>query len=113
MSRFSSGVASPVSLEVESIHKIRPLGDLVVVQRDASKTQTASGIQLPNATKSNLATVIAVGPGQPLQTGGRMEPQVKPGDRVMIGPSGGQDLRVGDEVVTVVREYDLVAVIDG
>ncbi len=69
MSRFSSGVASPVSLEVESIHKIRPLGDLVVVQRDASKTQTASGIQLPNATKSNLATVIAVGPGQPLQTG--------------------------------------------
>jgi chaperonin GroES len=102
-----------MSLEVESINKIRPLGDLIVVKRDASKSQTPSGIQLPNVAKSNLATVIAVGPGQALQTGGRMEPQVAAGDRVMIGPNGGQDLRVGDEVVTVVREYDLVAVIDG
>lgn len=112
MSRFNVGTA-PMSLEVESIEKIKPLGDLVVVRRDASKSQTPSGIQLPNAAKSNLATVIAVGPGMALQTGGRMAPQVAAGDRVMIGPNGGQDLRVGDEVITVLREYDLVAVIDG
>jgi len=94
--------------------KLRPLGDKVLVKRAEAKTQTDSGIYLPESAKEKpqKATVIAIGEGKLLDNGQRAKIQVKKGDNVLIGKWGGTELKIEDQEMLVMSEDDILAVID-
>lgn len=93
---------------------IRPLHDRVIVKRIEKETQTASGIVIPDtaAEKPEQGEVIAVGPGKRLSDGKIQEMAVKAGDRVLFGKYAGQTVKIDDEEVLVLREDEILAVIE-
>lgn len=94
--------------------KLQPLGDRVVVQRDESEEKTAGGIYLPDTAKDKpvRGTIIAVGDGKLLDDGRRGELQVKVGDRVIFTSYAPEPFKVGDEEYLLMREEDILAVIE-
>ncbi|SFD82398.1 chaperonin GroES [Thiohalospira halophila DSM 15071] len=95
--------------------KIRPLHDRVVIRREEEEEQTAGGIVLPDtaAEKPQQGAVVAVGDGKPLDSGEKRALAVKEGDRVLFGKYAGSEVKVGDETLMVMREDDLMAVLEG
>ena len=95
--------------------KLQPLGDRVVVQRDTSEETTAGGIVLPDSAKDKPARgrVVSVGDGRMLDNGKRCAVQVKPGDRVIFSSYAGETFKVSDEELLLMREDDILAVIEG
>jgi len=93
---------------------IRPLHDRVIVKRIDKERQTASGIVIPDtaAEKPEQGEVIAVGPGKRSSDGNVQPMQVKVGDRVLFGKYAGQTVKVNDEEVLVLREDDILAIIE-
>ena len=93
---------------------IKPLGDKILVQRLEAETQTASGIFLPESAKEKpqQAKVIAVGTGKVLDNGERAEFSVKKGDTVVFGKYAGTEIKWNGEEYKILRESDLLAVID-
>ncbi len=94
--------------------KLQPLGDRVVVQREEMEEKTPGGIVLPDTAKEKPARgkVISVGNGRLLDDGTRSEMQVKPGDRVLFSSYAGETFKVGDEEYLLMREDDILAVIE-
>ncbi len=94
--------------------KLQPLGDRVVVERDASEETTAGGIVLPDTAKDKPARgrVVSVGEGRLLDDGSRGELQVKVGDRVIFSSYAGETFKVGDDELLLMREDDILAVIE-
>ncbi len=94
--------------------QLQPLGDRVVVQREASEERTAGGIVLPDTAKDKPArgTVISVGNGKMLEDGTRGAMQVKVGDRVVFSSYAGEAFKVEDEELLLMREDDIFAVLD-
>jgi chaperonin GroES len=94
--------------------KLQPLGDRVVVQREESEERTAGGIVLPDTAKDKPArgTIVAVGDGKLLENGKRSQLQVKVGDRVLFSSYAGDEFKVGDQELLLMREDDVLAVID-
>ncbi len=94
--------------------QLQPLGDRVVVQREASEERTAGGIVLPDTAKDKPArgTVISVGNGKLLEDGTRGAMQVKVGDRVVFSSYAGEAFKVEDEELLLMREDDIFAVLD-
>ncbi len=94
--------------------KLRPLHDRVVVKRLEQETTTASGIVIPGnaAEKPDQGEVVAVGPGKTDEKGARVAMDVKVGDRVLFGKYAGQAVKVDGEELMVMREDDLMAVIE-
>lgn len=94
--------------------KLRPLADRVVVQRDEAEQTTGGGIVLPDSAKEkvNRARVIAVGPGNMDDKGDRHPLSVAAGDHVLLNKYGGDELEVGGVTYTIVRESDILAVIE-
>ena len=94
--------------------KLQPLGDRVVVEREESEGKTAGGILLPDTAKNKPArgTVVSVGEGRLLDNGTRQKLQVRPGDRVVFTSYAGENFKVGDEELILMREDDILAVID-
>jgi len=94
--------------------KLQPLGDRVVVERDASEETTAGGIVLPDAAKDKPARgkVVSVGKGRMLDDGSRGELQVKVGDRVIFSSYAGETFKVGDDELLLMREDDILAVLE-
>jgi len=94
--------------------KLQPLNDRVVVQREASEEKTAGGIVLPDTAKDKPArgTVVSVGNGKVLEDGKRSELQVKVGDRVIFSSYAGETFKVSDEELLLMREDDILAVIE-
>jgi len=94
--------------------QLQPLGDRVVVQREASEERTAGGIVLPDTAKDKPArgTVISVGNGKLLDDGTRGAMQVKVGDRVVFSSYAGEAFKVEDEELLLMREDDIFAVLD-
>jgi chaperonin GroES len=94
--------------------KLRPLADRVVVQRDEAEETTSGGIVLPDSAKEkvNRARVIAVGPGKLDDRGTLHRVSVNPGDYVLLNKYGGDDFEVSDLTYTIVRESDILAVIE-
>ncbi|KAG7836790.1 hypothetical protein KL942_004708 [Ogataea angusta] len=76
--------------------------------------KTASGIYIPekNQEKLNIANVIAVGPGVTNQNGELVKVSVNAGDKVLIPPYGGANVKVGDEEYLMFRDSDLLAKIE-
>lgn len=93
---------------------IRPLHDRVIVKRIDKERQTASGIVIPDtaAEKPEQGEVIAAGPGKRSSDGSVQPMQVKVGDRVLFGKYAGQTVKVNDEEVLVLREDDILAIIE-
>lgn len=93
----------------------RPLHDQVVVKRLEAETQTASGIIIPDNAqeKPHQGEVIAVGPGKTLDNGQVRTPQVNVGDRVFFRKYGGVDIKVQGREFIIIREDEILAVIEG
>lgn len=95
--------------------KIRPTGDRVLVQRAEEERTTAGGIVLPgNATeKSMLGDVVAVGPGPLLDNGDRRALELKVGDKILFGKYAGTEVKIEGQDYMVMREEDIIGVIEG
>lgn len=94
--------------------KLQPLGDRVVVEREESESKTAGGIVLPDSAKDKPArgTVVSVGDGKLCDDGSRKPLQVKVGDRVLFTSYAGEQFKVGDAELLLMREDDILAVIE-
>lgn len=94
--------------------KIRPLHDRVVVKRVEEETKTAGGIVLPGsaAEKPSEGVVLAVGAGKPLDNGQVRPLEVKVGDKVLFGKYSGSEVKVDGEQYIVMREEDIVGILD-
>jgi chaperonin GroES len=93
---------------------LQPLGDKVVVERDASEDKTAGGIYIPDAAKDkpSRGTVIAVGTGKLLDDGTRGKMQVKKGDRVLFTSYAPETIKLDEDELLLMSETDILAVID-
>ena len=98
----------------KSSTKLQPLGDRIVVEREESKDKTSGGIFLPSSAKDkpSRGTVISVGEGRLLKDGTRSPLQVKPGDEVLFTTYGPDEIKVGEEEFLLMREDDVLAVIE-
>jgi len=94
--------------------KIRPLHDRVVVRRMAEETTTASGIVIPDSATEKPAEgeVIAVGKGKTNDSGTVTPLDVKVGDKVLFGKYAGNEVKVEGEEVIVMREEDIMGVLE-
>jgi chaperonin GroES len=94
---------------------IRPLHDRVIVKREEEETTSAGGIVLPGsaAEKPSRGVVQAVGKGKLLENGDVRALTVKAGDRVLFGKYSGSEIKVEGEDLLVLREDDLMAIIEG
>lgn len=94
--------------------KIRPLGDRVVVRPDSREETTRSGIIIPDTVKEKpqQGTVTAVGNGRLLENGKRSKMELREGDHVLFAKYGGTEIILDDEISLVLRESDILAVLD-
>ncbi|WP_269504482.1 co-chaperone GroES [Burkholderia sp. IMCC1007] len=94
--------------------QIRPLYDRVIVKRIEQQRTTASGIVIPDsaAEKPEQGEVIAVGSGRLLQDGSQRPLQLEVGDRVLFGKYAGQTVKVDGEELLVMREEDVMGVLE-
>ena len=94
---------------------IRPLGDRVVLKATGREEQTKSGIYLPDTIqeKPQEGIVVAVGNGKLLDNGTRVPIDLKVGDRVIYSKYAGTEIKQVSEEFIVLRESDILAVIEG
>jgi chaperonin GroES len=95
--------------------KIRPLQDRVIVRRiSESDSKTAGGLIIPDTAKEKPqeGEVVAVGKGKMLETGTRVEPDVKEGDRVLFGKYSGSEVKLDGEELLIMREDDILGVVE-
>jgi chaperonin GroES len=95
--------------------KVKPLNDRVLVKRMEEVNITKGGIVIPDTAKEKPieGKIIAVGPGKMSEQGQRMALQVKAGDRVLFGKYAGTEIKVESEDYLMMREEDLLAIIEG
>ena len=94
--------------------KIRPLNDRLLVKRLEEEEKTAGGIIIPDSAKEKPAEreVIAVGLGKQNDQGEHIALQVKEGDRVLFSKYGGTDVKLDGEDYLIMREDDILGVIE-
>ncbi|WP_292977380.1 co-chaperone GroES [Nitrosomonas sp.] len=94
---------------------IRPLHDRVIVKRLEEERKTASGIVIPDtaAEKPDQGEIIAVGKGKVGDDGKIRTLEVKVGDKVLFGKYAGQAVKIKGEEFLVMREEDIMGVIEG
>jgi chaperonin GroES len=94
--------------------KIRPVGDRVVVKPSQKEEVTKSGIVLPDTAKEKPqeGTIIAVGSGKLTDKGDRQPLEVKEGDRVLFAKYGGTEFKMDGEDLLVLRESDILAILE-
>lgn len=94
--------------------KIRPLNDRVLVKRLEEEAKTAGGIIIPDTAKEKPAEgeVIAVGPGKMNTKGERTAMDIKAGDRVLFSKYGGTDIRIEGQDYLIMREDDILGVVE-
>ncbi len=94
--------------------KIKPLDDRLVVLPDDPEEVTGGGIVLPDSAreKPQRGKVIATGPGKLLDSGKRGKMSVKRGDTIFYGKYSGTEVEVNDETYVIVRENDILAIVD-
>jgi chaperonin GroES len=95
--------------------KLRPLHDRVIIKRLEAETKSAGGIVIPDSAteKPIKGEVVAVGTGKILDDGKVRALAVKAGDKVLFGKYSGTEVKVDGEELLVMREEDLVAIIEG
>ena len=95
--------------------KIRPLHDRVIVKRIEEERKSAGGIVIPDTAveKPDQGEIVAVGKGKKDENGKLIPIDVKVGDRVLFGKYSGQTVKVKGEELLVMREEDIMGVIEG
>ncbi|HCO57220.1 MAG: co-chaperone GroES [Proteobacteria bacterium] len=95
--------------------KLRPLHDRLVVKRLDNERKTASGIVIPEnaAEKPDQGEVMAVGNGKIQDDGKQRALDIKVGDKILFGKYSGQTVKVDGDELLVLREDDVMAVIEG
>lgn len=94
--------------------KLKPLNDRILVKRVKEEEKTKGGIIIPDTAKEKPAEgkVIAVGSGQIGPDGKRIPVEVKKDDRILFGKYGGQEVKVEGEEYLIMREDDVLCVIE-
>jgi chaperonin GroES len=94
--------------------KIRPLNDRLLVKRLAEEEKTAGGIIIPDSAKEKPAEgeVVAVGPGKTADNGERVALQVAVGDKVLFSKYGGTDVKLDGEDYLIMREDDILGILE-
>lgn len=94
--------------------KLRPLQDRIIIKRVEQTTTTASGLIIPDAAaeKPDQGEVLAVGNGKVLEDGKVLPLDIKVGDFVLFGKYSGQAVKVDGEELLVMRESDVMAIVE-
>ena len=92
---------------------VKPLGDRVVIKNVEQEETTKSGIVLPGAAKEKpqMAVVLAVGPGG-MVDGKEIKMEVEVGQKVIYSKYAGTDVKLGDDEYIVVKQNDIVAIVE-
>jgi chaperonin GroES len=95
--------------------KVRPLQDRILVKRIEEEEKTKGGIIIPDAAKEKPqeGLVVAVGDGKMLDNGTRVPIALKPGDKILFGKYSGTEIKVEGDEHLILREDDVLAVIEG
>ena len=93
---------------------LKPLNDNILVQRREQESVSKGGIIIPDSAKEKPAEAIieAVGPGNRANDGTRIAPDVKPGELVLFGKFMGTEVKLNGEDYVILREQDILAVIE-
>jgi len=94
--------------------QVKPLYDRVLLKRVETKEEVRGGIIIPDTAKEKPqeAEVVSVGDGKLDDNGKRIPMTVGKGDRVLIGKYSGTDIKIDDEDYTIVREDEILAIIE-
>ena len=94
--------------------KIRPLGDRILVKRIKEEDKSKGGIIIPDTAKEKPqeGRVVAVGKGKMTETGYLLVPDVKAGDRILFSKYSGSEVKLEDEEHLIVREDDVLGVLE-
>ena len=94
--------------------KVRPLHDRIIVQRIEESEQKVGGIIIPDTAKEKpqQGKVIAVGQGKIKEDGQRQPLDVKAGDTILFGKYSGQEIKIDGEENLIMREDEVLAVLD-
>jgi chaperonin GroES len=94
--------------------KVKPLQDRVVVKRIEEEEKTKGGIIIPDAAKEKpqQGRVIAIGDGKVLENGQRSPLSLKVGDKILFGKYSGTEIKIDGEEHLIMREDDVLAVIE-
>lgn len=94
--------------------KIRPLQDRVIVKRLEEETKTAGGIIIPDSAKEKpqRGEIVAAGPGKKNEAGKLQPLDVKKGDKVLFSKYAGTEIKVDGEELLIMREDDIMGVIE-
>jgi chaperonin GroES len=93
---------------------LKPIGDRVVVRPKSAEEVTKSGIILPDTAQERPqeGEVMAVGPGRLMEDGSVIALTVKVGDNVLFSKYGGTEIKIGGEEYMILREDDILAVLE-
>ena len=91
----------------------RPLGDRVLVKRVDEESKTKGGIIIPDTAKEKPqeGEVLSVGPGARDESGKRIEPDVKVGDRILFGKWSGTEVKIDGEDLIIMKESDILGIV--
>ena len=95
--------------------KLKPLGGRVIVEPTEQEEKTAGGIILPETAKEKPqeGKVIAAGPGDRNEDGDRIAMEVQVGDKVLYAKYSGTEIKLDGKKVLILRESDILAIIEG
>jgi chaperonin GroES len=101
-------------LKKEELMNIRPLHDRLIVKREAEERKSPGGIVIPDtaAEKPVFGKVIAVGKGKSLENGQVRALDIRVGDKILFGKYGGTEVKVDGDELVVMREEDVMAVVE-
>jgi chaperonin GroES len=94
---------------------IRPLGDRILVKRIQEEEKTKGGIIIPDTAKEKPqeGRVVAVGKGKTTEDGKLLAPDVKAGDRILFGKYAGSEIKLEGEEHLILREDDILGILEG
>jgi len=94
--------------------KIKPLQDRVIVKRVEEEETTKGGIIIPDSAKEKPqeGEIIAVGPGKVADDGKKISLDIKTGDRVLFSKYAGTEIKIEDEEHLIMREDDILGIIE-
>ncbi|MFQ5570827.1 MAG: co-chaperone GroES [Rhodothermales bacterium] len=92
---------------------IKPLSDRVVVQAEAAEEKTSSGLFIPDSAKEKpqRGTVVSVGPGR-VENGTKIDMSVQAGDTVLYGKYAGTEITIDGEDFLIMRESDILGIVE-
>ena len=94
--------------------KIRPLGDRILVKREEAAETVSGGIIIPDSAKEKPqeGKVVAVGKGRIDDNGKQQKLEIKKGDRILMGKYAGTEVKIDGQELIMMREDDVLAIID-